>query len=150
MIIFSKHNLETVTIPGWKVQRDSGIHSFIHVYNRIVSHLCKTSITIHLLDFRTNWINDCTTNTSAGMFINHKYKNKLIKLTRHLLQLCYSCLFVICYFQAQILPSLPMILFGVMATIAGILSLTFPETLNTRLPDTIHEAENIQLQTEYA
>lgn len=51
---------------------------------------------------------------------------------------------------AQILPSLPMILFGVMATIAGILSLTFPETLNTRLPDTIHEAENIQLQTEYA
>lgn len=38
---------------------------------------------------------------------------------------------------------LPLVLFGAMATIAGLLSLLFPETLNIKLPDTIEEAENI-------
>ncbi|CAL1676489.1 unnamed protein product [Lasius platythorax] len=44
---------------------------------------------------------------------------------------------------AQIMPSLPLILFGSMGIIAGILSLILPETLGTKLPDTIWEAENI-------
>ncbi|KMQ89276.1 solute carrier family 22 member 21-like protein [Lasius niger] len=44
---------------------------------------------------------------------------------------------------AQIMPSLPFILFGSMGIIAGILSLILPETLGTKLPDTIWEAENI-------
>lgn len=43
----------------------------------------------------------------------------------------------------QIMPSLPLILFGSMSIIAGILSLIFPETLGTKLPDTVWEAENI-------
>lgn len=34
-------------------------------------------------------------------------------------------------------------MFAAMAIIAGVLSLLFPETLNTKLPDTIEEAENI-------
>lgn len=34
-------------------------------------------------------------------------------------------------------------MFGAMSSIAGLLSLLFPETLNTKLPDTIEEAENI-------
>lgn len=34
-------------------------------------------------------------------------------------------------------------MFGAMSTVAGLLSLLFPETLNTKLPDTIKEAENI-------
>lgn len=38
---------------------------------------------------------------------------------------------------------LPLVLFGAMATIAGLLALLFPETLNIKLPDTIEEAENI-------
>ncbi|CAK1585786.1 unnamed protein product [Parnassius mnemosyne] len=38
---------------------------------------------------------------------------------------------------------LPSVLFGTTALIAGALMLTTPETLNTRLPDTISEAEHI-------
>ncbi|KAH0954980.1 hypothetical protein HN011_002710 [Eciton burchellii] len=44
---------------------------------------------------------------------------------------------------AHIMPSLPLILFGSMGMIAGVLSLIFPETLGTKLPDTVWEAENI-------
>lgn len=45
--------------------------------------------------------------------------------------------------QAQFMPELPLILFGCMALSAGLLSLFFPETLGTKLPDTVWEAENI-------
>lgn len=45
--------------------------------------------------------------------------------------------------QAQFMPELPLILFGCMALFAGLLSLFFPETLGTKLPDTVWEAENI-------
>lgn len=38
---------------------------------------------------------------------------------------------------------LPMILFGTTAIFSGLSILTFPETLNIKLPDTIEEAENI-------
>jgi len=41
------------------------------------------------------------------------------------------------------MPSLPLILFGSMGIVAGILSLIFPETLGTKLPDTVWEAEKI-------
>nr|XP_012225556.1 PREDICTED: solute carrier family 22 member 5-like isoform X1 [Linepithema humile] len=44
---------------------------------------------------------------------------------------------------AQIMPSLPLILFGSIGIIAGLLSLIFPETVGTKLPDTVWEAENI-------
>lgn len=44
---------------------------------------------------------------------------------------------------ASISPSLPLYLFGGTSILAGIFSLSFPETLNTRLPDTIEEAMNI-------
>lgn len=39
--------------------------------------------------------------------------------------------------------SLPMLLFGCMAITSGLLVLRFPETLNTNLPDTIEEAEQL-------
>ncbi|KAK5650230.1 hypothetical protein RI129_001259 [Pyrocoelia pectoralis] len=38
---------------------------------------------------------------------------------------------------------LPLTLFAVIATASGVLSLFFPETANTKLPDTIQEAEDI-------
>lgn len=41
------------------------------------------------------------------------------------------------------MPSLPLILFGSMGIMAGTMSLIFPETLGTKLPDTVWEAENI-------
>ncbi|XP_053604472.1 organic cation transporter protein-like isoform X2 [Plodia interpunctella] len=41
---------------------------------------------------------------------------------------------------------LPSVLFGATALVAGGLMLTTPETLNTRLPDTIQEAEQIRKQ----
>ncbi|XP_045449787.1 organic cation transporter protein-like, partial [Melitaea cinxia] len=41
---------------------------------------------------------------------------------------------------------LPSVLFGATALVAGCLMMTTPETLNTRLPDTIQEAEEIALQ----
>ncbi|KAK2587577.1 hypothetical protein KPH14_003705 [Odynerus spinipes] len=44
---------------------------------------------------------------------------------------------------AQIVPELPLVIFGAMAILSGVLSLIFPETLGTKLPDTIWEAENI-------
>lgn len=41
------------------------------------------------------------------------------------------------------MSALPLILFGSLSIVSGVLSLLFPETLNTTLPDTIEEAENI-------
>ncbi|GBP83865.1 Solute carrier family 22 member 6-A [Eumeta japonica] len=38
---------------------------------------------------------------------------------------------------------LPSIFFGCMAFVAGMLVLTVPETINTRLPDTLEEAEGL-------
>ncbi|KAI4458691.1 solute carrier family 22 member [Holotrichia oblita] len=38
---------------------------------------------------------------------------------------------------------LPLVLFSGMAAVAGLLTLLFPETVNTKLPDTIEEAVNI-------
>ncbi|KAJ1531644.1 hypothetical protein ONE63_000315 [Megalurothrips usitatus] len=40
-------------------------------------------------------------------------------------------------------PSVTVILFGTMSLISGLLALVFPETHNTKLPDSIEEAENI-------
>ncbi|KYN07327.1 Solute carrier family 22 member 5, partial [Cyphomyrmex costatus] len=44
---------------------------------------------------------------------------------------------------ARLMPSLPLILFGSMSIIAGVLSLVLPETLGMKLPDTVQEAEEI-------
>lgn len=44
------------------------------------------------------------------------------------------------------MQSLPLIMFGSSALLAGVLSLNFPETLNTKLPDTIEEAESLNGQ----
>ncbi|KAG4079938.1 hypothetical protein HA402_006250 [Bradysia odoriphaga] len=41
------------------------------------------------------------------------------------------------------MAALPLILFGSLSIISGLLGLLFPETLNTMLPDTVEEAENI-------
>ncbi|XP_017772586.1 PREDICTED: organic cation transporter protein-like [Nicrophorus vespilloides] len=49
---------------------------------------------------------------------------------------------------SQIWKPLPLVLFGIMGTISAFLSLLFPETLNTKLPDTIEEAINIGKSTE--
>lgn len=41
------------------------------------------------------------------------------------------------------MTSLPLLLFGIVAVVASILCLYFPETVGTKLPDTIHEAMSI-------
>lgn len=41
------------------------------------------------------------------------------------------------------MEALPLILFGAISVSSGLLILACPETLNTKLPDTIEEAENI-------
>ncbi|KAJ0183552.1 hypothetical protein K1T71_001528 [Dendrolimus kikuchii] len=43
----------------------------------------------------------------------------------------------------QYMESLPYLIFGVMAACSGLLMLLTPETLKTKLPDTVHQAENI-------
>lgn len=43
------------------------------------------------------------------------------------------------------MQSLPYLLFGVMAAIAGMLMLLTPETLHIQLPDTIEQAEGIAI-----
>ncbi|KAK0164907.1 hypothetical protein PV328_003474 [Microctonus aethiopoides] len=49
---------------------------------------------------------------------------------------------------STIMESLPLILFGTLGVIAGVVSLVFPETLGQKLPDTIAEAENIGRKTD--
>jgi hypothetical protein len=46
-------------------------------------------------------------------------------------------------FQEQYLESLPLFLFGGMSILSGLFSLSFPETLNSKLPDTVREAESM-------
>lgn len=41
------------------------------------------------------------------------------------------------------MPSLPLMLYSGSAIISGMMVLQFPETFNTKLPDTIKEALNI-------
>lgn len=41
------------------------------------------------------------------------------------------------------MQALPLLLFGIVSFIAGVLALLFPETLGTRLPDTVEELENL-------
>lgn len=41
------------------------------------------------------------------------------------------------------MAALPLILFGSLSIVSGLLGLLFPETLNTTLPDTVEQAENI-------
>jgi hypothetical protein len=53
-----------------------------------------------------------------------------------------SILFVF-VFQERYLKSLPLFLFGGMSILSGLFSLSFPETLNSKLPDTVREAEII-------
>ena len=38
---------------------------------------------------------------------------------------------------------LPMLLFGAVAVLAGILAFKLPETLGCKLPETVEEAENL-------
>lgn len=51
--------------------------------------------------------------------------------------------FLIYLLQSALWSPLPLVLFSGMAAVAGLLTLFFPETLNTKLPDTIEEAVNI-------
>lgn len=41
------------------------------------------------------------------------------------------------------MPSLPLMLYSGSAILSGLMVLQFPETFNTKLPDTIEEAINI-------
>ena len=41
------------------------------------------------------------------------------------------------------MKALPLLLFGGLGVSSGFLALTLPETLNTKLPDTVREAEDI-------
>lgn len=50
--------------------------------------------------------------------------------------------------QEQVWTPLPVVLFATMSFAAALLTLLFPETLNTKLPDTIEEAENIGKETD--
>ncbi|XP_069690613.1 organic cation transporter protein-like [Periplaneta americana] len=43
----------------------------------------------------------------------------------------------------KVMESLPLLLFGAMSVLSGLLALYFPETLNVKLPDTIEEAKSI-------
>lgn len=44
----------------------------------------------------------------------------------------------------NIMPTLPLIIFGVLAIVSGLIVLQLPETKNTKLPDNIKEAINMQ------
>lgn len=44
------------------------------------------------------------------------------------------------------MESLPLLLFSATTIVAGLMSLNFPETLNTKLPDSIEDAETLGQQ----
>lgn len=44
-------------------------------------------------------------------------------------------------FQSHIWQPLPLLIFGVLALIGGLMSMVLPETLNKKLPETIEEGE---------
>lgn len=44
-------------------------------------------------------------------------------------------------FKAKLWNPFPLIIFGIIALIGGIMSLVLPETLNKKLPETIEEGE---------
>lgn len=44
------------------------------------------------------------------------------------------------WFQVYVYGPLPLLVFGGLALVAGLLNLVMPETLKTELPDTIEEA----------
>jgi len=44
---------------------------------------------------------------------------------------------------ASIWHPLPLIIYGVFGTTAGLVSLMLPETLNTNLPETLEDGENV-------
>ena len=43
--------------------------------------------------------------------------------------------------QGAIQPGIPAIIFGIVATLAGLLSLMLPETLNKKMPESVAEVE---------
>ena len=46
------------------------------------------------------------------------------------------------YYQEAVWRPMPQLIFGVVATVAGLLTLILPETLGHKMPDTVEEAEN--------
>ena len=56
------------------------------------------------------------------------------------------CIYVVCshksiYSQGAIHAGIPAIIFGIVATMAGLLSLMLPETLNRKMPESVAEIE---------
>ena len=47
----------------------------------------------------------------------------------------------LCFFKEDIWKPLPSLIFGVVASVAGVLMFTLPETLGKTLPETIEDAE---------
>lgn len=45
--------------------------------------------------------------------------------------------------QARYMHTLPLILYSFSAIVTGLMVLTFPETFNTKLPDTVEDALNV-------
>ena len=52
-----------------------------------------------------------------------------------------------CYQGARTWQPLPVLVFGTMAVIGALLTCLLPETLNTRLPDTVKEAELLRTES---
>ena len=45
------------------------------------------------------------------------------------------------FFQGGVHPGIPVIIFGIFSTTAGLFSLMLPETLNRKLPESVAEVE---------
>lgn len=119
-------------VLNWEVCNHSILYSNIPVHNRILPYKYTPQTFGDMFHVWSFWFYDSTTNPSIGK--NHN----LLFECEHILTIK-----LFCKFQERIWHPLPLVLFGGTAIISGILSLHFPETLNTVLPDTISEAENI-------
>lgn len=124
----------------WQRLSDISLHTIYLLCNFIYVTLWNRYIDCWLIIIHSGDIIFFIFQSKCYIGYDFVYKNNCYRIVSFFF---FDPFIVIFMSQAQFMPELPLILFGCMALSAGLLSLFFPETLGTKLPDTVWEAENI-------
>ncbi|KAJ6645267.1 Solute carrier family 22 member 6-A, partial [Pseudolycoriella hygida] len=115
----------------------------------LLSELATNAESVSIIRLLLFFIGKCA--ISVSFYVLYVYTTELYPtfLRQSLMGLCSAFGFIGSMLAPQtplltrILPSLTLILFGIVSILSGLLVINFPETFNIKLPDTIEEAENI-------